>query len=842
MRRLVLGATLAFALQARAAGQFIEDIRFSRVGDEATIVIDLACPMRFQSDTRTSGGVLLEIRVAPLDACRQLGIGSGFASERTRPVGGQLAHLVEVEIESLGPGDAIVMLEFNRAVQYEISQRAGLRSLELKVALDDTPEPATLTVPSTMEPSRNAAPAGTPERAEPARAPMRLRIREPETASDYVVNLQSKRALSDIDAQAIAPEHDRLLYVSQTEIGGEPWYRLRLGFFASEQDARTALGRLAGKFPRAWIGRAEPQEVATAEDFVLDRGEFYVESATPPETAPMPTVDASPSERLSPERIAALMAEARDGIVSGDLETAIRNYTRVLQEPGPHRAEARELLGVAREKNGQIAHARAEYRAYLEEFDSELDVRRVTQRLNGLAAGSAAPRTLLRPGQIERGATWDFGSGVSQYYRRYVNQFDEDQDEIVTFSALISDVDFSLRRSGDAVDLIGRVAMSHFYDMLENPSSSRSSNASDPTRISYAYLDVDATNGRWSIRSGRQSLHNWGVLGRFDGLHLVYDWNGNRRVHYQMGYPVESTRHSVETDRLFQGAAIEFDDLVGRWDIGAYVNQQSIESIDDRKAVGIEARYADDRRSMTGMLDYDVLYGQLNSALVLGTWRMGKQLTLSALHDRRLSPFLTTRNALIGQPISTIEEMLLVWSVEEIERIALDRTARSATTTLGLAKPLGERFQLNADVTFNTIDATIASVGVAATPSTGRQTFVSTTLIGSGLFGSGDVTILSLRRGSADAYEISQVTWDARFPVGRRLRLNPRIRYAVWQSLLDGGTRDTIGASFSLLLRLRNHYRLELELGKDEIERVGSSGAVQLSSGSFFNVGYRADF
>ena len=384
---------------------------------------------------------------------------------------------------------------------------------------------------------------------------------------------------------------------------------------------------------------------------------------------------------------------------------------------------------------------------------------------------------------------WDFASGVSQYYRHHVNQIDQDRNDFVTFSALLSDFDFSLRRDGDSVDLGARLAISHFYNLADTNRSI------DPNRVSYAYMDLDADRGDWSLRLGRQSLHNWGVLGRFDGAHFSYDWRNGPRLHYTMGFPVESTRYPVRTNREFQGIAVEFEDLVGRWDIGPYVNQQTIDSIDDRQAVGMEARYLDDRRSLTGMLDYDAHYGELNSVLALGTWRFENRMTITALVDMRMSPLLTTRNALIGQPVSTIDEMLLVWTPEEIEQIALDRTARSLTTTFGFAKPVGERFQINADVTATEIDSTVASAGVEALPGIGQQIYYSASFVGSSIFGTGDVSVLSLRHGTAETFETSQITWDVRFPIGRKIRLNPRLRYAVWDGLESGRSRDKVSAS-----------------------------------------------
>ena len=132
-----LGATLClFAAGAvQAAGRFIEDIQVSKRGDEATVAIELACPMRFRSDVVTPAGVLLEIRVTPLDSCRQLGIGDGITSEVYRPASGRLAHLVEVEYESLGLGENLLLLHFDRAVDYRVAQRGDLRTLELRVRL-----------------------------------------------------------------------------------------------------------------------------------------------------------------------------------------------------------------------------------------------------------------------------------------------------------------------------------------------------------------------------------------------------------------------------------------------------------------------------------------------------------------------------------------------------------------------------------------------------------------------------------------------------------------------------------------------------------------------------------
>ena len=56
----------------------------------------------------------------------------------------------------------------------------------------------------------------------------------------------------------------------------------------------------------------------------------------------------------------------------------------------------------------------------------------------------------------------------------------------------------------------------------------------------------------------------------------------------------------------------------------------------------------------------------------------------------------------------------------------------------GLAAPLAERWQINADVTRTEIGDSVASAGVAAIPGTGAQTYYSASFVGSALFGASD--------------------------------------------------------------------------------------------------------
>jgi len=848
--RLLPCALALVAATAGAQGRFVEDIRVSRTDGQAEVIIDLACQMRYVADVQTQAGVLLEIRVAPFDSCRTLGLGTGITSELYRPPEGRLAYLAEVEYTSLGIGNSLLMLQFDRPVRYRVSQSGSLRSIQLTIEVEQAqgreefPAPAAqLPVPVQPAPSGlSAGPADQSAGATPLRSPLRMTVVEPAVIEDYILNLQSTREPVELDAvSTISVPIGQQLYVSETTVNGATWYRLRLGFFASEAQASDVLESLADAFPRAWIGRSEPEEVRLAASRELEQGD----------TAALPTVsgnepigeetlaDAIVSGTLSADRITALMSEAREAMLSSDWDTPVRIYTRLLQEPGDHRQEAREFLGLARERNNQLAHARTEYQAYLAEFPDDEGTQRVEQRLSGLLVASETARQPLARAQAADGAQWDFSTGLSQYYRRHVDQFDEEQPEIVTLSALLTDLDLTLRRTGATVDMSSRVTINNFYDLIDEADTGRANQ--NRNRISYAYVELDDTQRDWALRIGRYRLHNWGVLGRFDGAHFSYGWNADQRVHVIAGYPVESTRNSVDSNRQFVSVAVDFDNFAGDWDFSTFLTQQTIEGVVDRQAVGAEVRYFGATRSLTGLLDYDVEFGELNTALLLGTWRLANGLTLNGLLDYRLNPVLTTRNALIGQPVSTIEEMLLVWTEEEIRQLALDRTARSQTVTVGFAAPISERFQLNADITMNEIDGTVRSGGVFGLPGTGPQTYYSTSVIGSSLFGAGDVSILTMRYNDSDTFTSSVFSLDMRFPIGRRLRLNPRLQYSVWENISDGRKRETIRPSFRLLLTFANRNRLELEIGSSQLTRSDINGQRE-SSGNYINLGYRADF
>ncbi len=87
--------------------------------------------------------------------------------------------------------------------------------------------------------------------------------------------------------------------------------------------------------------------------------------------------------------VEASMDEARDAIKKGNFAQAIDILKKVLKYPeNASSAEAQELLGVARQKAGQRAEARAEFEDYLRRYKNGEGSERVRQRLAGLLTAS----------------------------------------------------------------------------------------------------------------------------------------------------------------------------------------------------------------------------------------------------------------------------------------------------------------------------------------------------------------------------------------------------------------------------------------------------------------------
>lgn len=530
------------------------------------------------------------------------------------------------------------------------------------------------------------------------------------------------------------------------------------------------------------------------------------------------------------------LREARQAFDAKDHDTAIRLYTRLVEYPEyPQRREALELLGLARERNGQLAHAKAEYEDYLRVYPESQQAERVQQRLTALVTLDPSSRGTAK---TRADGPWEFFGGLSQEYRRDSAsiEFDGFSQQFTALNALRTDGDFSARRRGQRYDFSARINGGFLKDLLP-----QGVGPGNDFRLSYAFLEL--TDREWQVttRLGRQSRHTGGVLGTFDGLYAGWKPGRRLRVNLVAGLPVDRSSEGFATNRQFAGLSVDIGTKGGRWDYSLFAIQQQYDGELDRQAVGGEVRYFKDGTSLVGLVDYDIHYQALNSAMLLGTLQWGDRWTFTGTLDHRKAPYLTTRNALIGQPFVTLRELVDSVGSGVAERWAMDRTGESDTISLGVSRPWGERLQWNVDLTVSRFGELKPSGGVEGIPGTGLDKALSTQLLANSLFTEGDSSIVGLRLSQGELMTSESLYVSSRFPVWNGLRAGPRLRIDHRSFATDGGDQYLLSPSLRLDWRGRR-TTVEFEAGGEWANREAPLTGESKDRRWWISLGYRLDF
>ena len=791
-------AVLAFAMALTttdAGAAPIDRIRISRSAGVGVAEIEFGCAMRYLGHTPSEGGIELEIRLAIGWDC-QHALRTTLNSLH-RPAGRQLASIAEIEFDADARDRATLTLRFETPVAFGVTQTANAYMVTVEVDTARAMPPAR---PPPAAESNAPAPAPVAIRAAPERASSR-RMRGPDASGARFALRLSDTEPVDAVMRALPPSlNSQVVYTNEVSVGEERWTEVRIGFFATEAAAEQALAVLGERFPDAWVTAVSPAEQAAA-------AEQQRRPAPEPEPPPPPPATAGTGEMLPAERTAELLEQARMAMLNSDYEQGIRLYTRLVEVPsGEHRPQAREYLGVAREKNGQFAHARAEYQAYLDEFPDSADADRIRQRLAALTVPAAAASVARR--EPDPAGQWRWSGTVSQLYLRGVDQSRDDEPDVVSQSALLNQAVFAADRRGDRFDLSARANVGYLYDFTDEGDDEQG-------LVSHAYLDVNDKQLGASARLGRQTRHRSGVLGRFDGMHLSYALMPDLSVNVTAGFPVDSPRYMATTDRYFYGASADLTGILDAVDLTVFTNLQHVDGIWDRQAIGGEAQYRGERINIVGMIDYDGSFEVLNTALIMGTWRIVDRITLHGRFQGGAGPYLTTRNAIIGQPVRTVAALFDTYSEGQIRRLARNRTAEARTGAGGLTAELSERWQFNADVTYHEYGSTRTSGGVELVPTTAPQYTYSGSLVGASVVRPGDSVILSYRRFDSRDRTADTAIVDLRLPIGDALRINPRVALTRQIQDPDGSRAERLitNPMLRVLYRSRRSFRIELEVG-----------------------------
>lgn len=537
--------------------------------------------------------------------------------------------------------------------------------------------------------------------------------------------------------------------------------------------------------------------------------------------------------------LAAVMEEAYGAMTAGDYHRAIQLYTKVAaqNDDGVARRKAQELLGLARERNGQKPQAKAEYEKYLASYPEGPESDRVRQRLAALVTVTAPSKPALREQKNTAGKPSDwrsdiFGSISQFYFRNETNP--EGGKKQVNLSRLTNDLDLNARFRNDAYDVRALFVGSYDMDLL--------SGGDNDTRVYNLSLEMKGLKNGLYGRVGRQSLSSAGVFGRFDGIRLGYDITSAITLNSVYGYPVErSSDTHINAGRHFMGASVNIGEPANEWSFSAYAIEQRDNGLTDRRAVGGEIKYFERMKSLYVLADYDIFYKDLNLLMLFGTWTVREGTTINLNLDYRNSPFLTTKSAIQGQGVENLGDLFNRFNEEELYSLAQDRTAQSETATMGVTQDLNEKLQLTAEATAAKLSGTATSGGVEGYAATGTDIYLNTQLIASDFFSDGDIVSFGLRYYNTSNYRSYGAIVNARLPLTQDLRINPRVLLDYRKSGSTDNNRLLVRPLLRVDYRLKRWLRFEAE-GGIEWQDETFSGLSKKLLGTFFYIGYRIYF
>jgi tetratricopeptide (TPR) repeat protein len=549
----------------------------------------------------------------------------------------------------------------------------------------------------------------------------------------------------------------------------------------------------------------------------------------------------------------AAMDEGRAALKKADYGKAIALLRKAVQMPRTsHTAPALELLGVAHQKNKQPAEAKARYEEYLRRFPAGEGSESVRQRLDAILTVEmpAGERLHAARRQAESGpgqTTWTLSGSASQFYIRDDSyrvvrdptlppELNADkEDHRVHRNVLMSNLDLFAAWGNNDVKSKFRFSGAEEHSFV--------SGQRELASVSALYLETSVRDWGATSRIGRQTRNAGGVLGRFDGALATWQSSPWMRINVVGGSPVLSRRDEpFKDEKYFYGTSVDFGPFLGGLEATLFAIEQRARDLVDRQAVGTELRYLDSTKSAFFTLDYDTHFNQLNAAIFNGSWTLPDKSVLHGGADYRKAPYLTSWNALQGQTQATLYQLLKLRTREEIDQMAVDRTASYKSATIGYSRPLTDKLQFNVDATAANISGTIPSFGVDATPSTGDEFYYSAQLVGTSLLTSGDLYTLGIRyanRQDSDTYAIDLST---RYPVTDKLRVNPRLLLSYRTGNRVELKEYAVLPSVLLNYAVMKDLNLELEVGAKWTTRQEAMAVKSDDTDFFVTAGFRYDF
>jgi tetratricopeptide (TPR) repeat protein len=866
--RAALAACVLFGA-ATARAEVLDDVELRADGNDAVVRISFGVRVQYMGHAPLDRADLVEISFLLVSNNAQQTTVEEF--RRLPAVGTFPAVSINYPVQLVSSTKRI-KVQFARSVRFRVRPGRDNRSLEIvipggaaemaRAAPAAAPPPAPAPKPEAVPPPAvkpvppPAAPAPAPIVVPVVPVPVPAPVPAPPREQQFAVTLQTFPTAAMRGARPVPSEfQDYVVFTSQTVREGKTEFELNLGYFATREAAEQARRALAARFPSARVldlaQRREETLRAAAALPVPAAPAVPPPPPLPPKAAAVPPKPPAAAPPVAPaaepdveKRAATLLAQGRAALDAGNTDAAIDALNQLLILP-PNRSsqDAQELIGVARERAGELAKAKVEYELYLSLFPQGAGADRVRDRLAKLdTALAAAPAA--RAAAPARPALRTFNGSVSQFYYGGRSKIETAFNTPTTSDrATLSSVDQSMLVTN--VDLNGRYRDADSDTRLvfrDTYNWSFLDTIKSYNRLNAAYVDYRGMQHPLSTKVGRQTGLNGGVPARFDGAVGGVGFAEKWRFNVVGGAPVEYPK--IESKRYFYGLNLDFENLADHWHGNLYAVNQTTDGILDRRAVGTELRYFDAGRTLYGLVDYDVSYNVFNITMLQATLQTQGGTVINGLYDRRRAPTLTTTNAILGQPTTSIKQLLATSTEEQLRQQALDITAVATQGLLGFTTPVSERWQIGADVRVTNVGAlpatVINNIEIPAQPATGNIWTYALQTIGSRLYSTRDINVFSAQYLTSPTFRGQLYSYSNVSVVFEDWTLQPTLRYYTQKD-----TFDVRLSRFSPGLRITYQVRQNVALEGEYVYELSHTVAPMQSEDAarqYWYVGYRFDF
>ena len=562
-------------------------------------------------------------------------------------------------------------------------------------------------------------------------------------------------------------------------------------------------------------------------------------AATPEQKLARQAIEGTPEVEA---RAAELMALAKEAVTQGNTQAAIGQLNQLLLlPPNSVMQDAQDMIGVAWERAGDLARAKMEYGLYLKLFPEGEGAQRVAQRLASMGVAPTA-KAETTAGTVKTEAPKKpevkYSGNIAEYYFggksrtqslvNLVSGINQSTLTNTTESALVTNVDLGARYVTDDSDTRA---------VLRGTGSTNLSAASKNTSIlNAAFVDYRLKDSGLDVRVGRQSPINGGLLGMFDGVSMTYPVRPGIRVNLMGGVPA-SPLVSSPNEVMYAGM-VEVDSIIQNLSGDMYILEQTTQGITNRRAIGTEARYSNERGSLYALLDYDQLFNAVNALSLQGSVQGPGQSTFTLLLDSRKAPSLQLTNALISSGATSLKVLLQTMALSDAMAAARATTAQANQAMFSATKPITDKWQLTGDLQYSAIGALPAVGTFDATPATGAQYGLALQLTGSNLYSKRDINNFNLSLLSTPLFHGVQFAYNNLTGFGDN-------KYTLEPSLRLYSQRDTQGVSMLRISPgLRGSYNVSKKLSamaEGLIEHSTNQGPTNNASTNsvFFYLGLR---